>query len=75
MHQRQLAARSDAKGAAVHLPFCCEVLGSLLGWEPLLNMCCRLLQGGEDEETEGASPQELWAPSVMDRISDIACSL
>ena len=50
----------------------------------LLLMClvletrCRtvrcLLQGGEDEDV-GASPQDLWAPSVLTRITDIACSL
>ena len=43
-----------------------------------LKMHCRTvrwsLQGGEDEDV-GASPQDLWAPSVLSRITDIACSL
>lgn len=30
--------------------------------------------GGEDED-EGSGPQDLWAPSVLSRITDIACSL
>jgi hypothetical protein len=39
-----------------------------------MRMLSCLLQGGEDED-EGSSPQDLWAPSVLSRITDIACSL
>ena len=60
-------ALSRQRGPA-HPSFICRAL------KAAHQIVCGLLQGGEDED-EGSSPQDLWAPSVLSRITDIACSL